>query len=118
MVADALYFGKPIIQILDIASDFRESRTSRRTWAEAKGLAFPCDSFEELEIALSKIASGLSMVGRNLLPRYGDLLLPPDNLSLISIIESAVRAPSASNTAPPSSQCFGDDHPDRSAWIT
>lgn len=110
VVADALYFGKPIIQILEIASDLRESRTSRRTWAEAKGLAFTCDSFEELEIALSKLASGLSTLGTNLSPRYGDLLVPPDNLSLISIIESAVRAPSTSNTAPPSSHCFGDEH--------
>lgn len=90
-VADGLLFNKPIIQILGITSDFSSSKNPELTWAEKSGVAIPCQTFQEFNYSFRKFGIDYFETENPTRSRYSDILLRPDNASLVSIIQSAVR---------------------------
>lgn len=91
-VADGLLLEKPIIQILGIASDLSFSETPELTWAEQSGGAVPCQTFQEFTHAFREFGNEYFKTGTFVRVNYSDVLLPPNNASLVSIIQSAVRS--------------------------
>lgn len=89
-VVDGLFMGKPIIQVLGIASGMSHT-SAPRTWAEEVGIAIACDSTRDLDQLLGKLSPQNHNSSLRSRVDYSTIFARPDNKYLVSIVEAAIR---------------------------
>jgi len=91
-VADGLYFGVPIIEILSLARDPKRLIPSERTWARQVGVVDSPRSYASLRTSLQGVVKRPGLSHRGPSERYRSLILPPDNDGIANRILSAIEA--------------------------
>lgn len=89
-VADGMVMGKPIIQLLEIASS-EGNELKFETWIAKVGAAFEPSNFIELETLFDEIEAGTLFQRLEAMPRYSDLVLAPDNDLIVSLVMEATQ---------------------------